>query len=296
MSEQAKSNLDAILAQYEKNSSSNTNYSQKTYDLKNYFTTFLDKGVKNGKRIVRILPVGEGQKTPFVEVMVHKIKLNGEFKTFTCPKHEEQKDCPFCEAREALLATGKEDDKELAKKYSARKTYVVKVIDRDKEAEGVKFWRFNHDYRKTGTFDKLIGIIQEFGDITDPNKGRDLIINIARDTNDVPVIQSIIQKDSTKLTTDREIGLSWLGDKRTWKDVYSIKPYDYLAIIVKGGEPAWDKVNEKWADKTSLKAENIGNESEDLNSELEMGKKDAEKTKSNTTSSKEEDPEEDLPF
>lgn len=280
MSEQTKNSaLDSILKQYETNSSSSTNYTKKTYDLKNYFTTFLDKGVKQGKKIVRILPLKneKGESiSPFVEKMVHKTKVAGEWKTFPCLKHEalkpEDKKCPFCEARELLLATGTESDKEIAKGYSARKTYVIKVIDREKESEGVKFWRFSHDYRKTGTFDKLIGIIQEFGEIFDPNKGRDLIINIARDAKDIPTISNIVHKDSSKLTTDREIGLSWINDERTWRDVYSVKPYDYLAIIVKGGVPAWDKTNEKWADKESLKAENIGNESDELNVELETGK------------------------
>lgn len=296
MSEQKQSTLDAILAQYEKNSSSNSNYSQKTYDLKNYFTTFLDKGIKEASRVIRILPPSEGQKTPFVEVMVHKIKINGEYKTFICPKHEDSKDCPFCEARELLLAEGKESDKELAKKYSAKKTYVAKVIDRDKEMEGVKFWRFNHDYRRTGTLDKIVSIIQEVGDITNPNTGRDLTIKIARDTNGIPVIQNIIQKDSSKLVTNKEnyeTAKAWLADSRTWKDVFSIKPYDYLKIIVEGGEPVWDKINEKWVNKSSIKSENIGNETNDLNSELEMGKNKINDS-NNTTSENGEDM--DLPF
>jgi transcription initiation factor IIE alpha subunit len=36
--------------------------------------------------------------------------------------------------------------------------YIAKVIDRDND-EGVKFWRFNHDYRKEGIFDKIHGVL-----------------------------------------------------------------------------------------------------------------------------------------
>ena len=298
MSETApKSTLDSILDQYKTNTSSATaNYSKKTYDLKNYFTTFLEKGVDSAKKVIRILPTKDGG-TPFVELMVHKIKVNGEYKTYPCLKHEEQKECPFCEAREALLATGQASDKELAKTYSSKKTYVVKVIDRNAETEGVKFWRFSHDYRKTGTLDKIIGIIQEVGDIVNANTGRDLTINIARDTNKIPVIQSIIQKDPSKLTTSRETGLSWLADERTWRDVYSVKPYDYLYLIVKGLEPAWDKVNNKWADKATLKADNVGNESDELAAELETGKAKAAEAKVTTSNTnKVEDEDNDLPF
>lgn len=305
MSETTKTNstLDAVLNQYKTNSETTTNYTKKTYDLKNYFSTFLPKGVKQGKKTVRILKPQDGS-SPFVELMVHKKKVAGEWKTFPCLKHEEQKDCPFCEARELLLAEGTDASKEMAKEYSAKKTYVTKVIDKtssETEVEGVKFWRFNHDYRKTGTFDKLIGIIQEFGEIYDPNTGRDLIINIARDTKDVAAITGIVHKDPSKLTTDRDLGISWLTDARTWRDVYSVRPYEYLEIIVKGGVPAWDKVNNKWADKDSLKAENIGDDGDKLNAELEMGKAELKTsntivTKTSETSSKENEDNDDLPF
>jgi hypothetical protein len=297
MSQETKnSTLDSILKQYETNSSSSTSFPNK-FDEKNYFSTFLPKGVNNGKKVCRILKPKDGS-SPFVEINVHKKQVNGEWKTFPCLKHEENKPCPFCEARELLLGTGKDSDKEIAKSYSSKKAYVVKVIDREKEEEGVKFWRFNHDYRKTGTFDKLIGIIQEFGEIYDSNTGRDLIINIARDGKGIPNISGIVHKDQSKLTTNREVGLSWINDERTWKDVYSVKPYEYLEIIVKGGTPAWDKVNNKWADKESLKSENVGNESDELNAELETGKaKSAASTTTNTsqaTPSTEES--DDLPF
>jgi hypothetical protein len=113
--------------------------SQKTYDLKNYFNTILPKGVDSETKRIRILPPSEGSKTPFTTMWGHVKKVNGDWKTFPCPKHEKGEDCPFCQAREALLATGKDEDKELAKQYSARQFYVAKVIDRDRENEGVKF-------------------------------------------------------------------------------------------------------------------------------------------------------------
>lgn len=248
------SRLDAMLAQYDKNTSS-TNESKAKFDLKNYFSTFLDKKEKTAIRRIRILPSNDNG-TPFKEMHGHKIQVEGEWKTFACLKTEKNSACPFCEAREALLATGRESDKETAKTYGSRKLYIVKVIDRDNEDHGVKFWRFNHDYRKTGTLDKIFSIINSLKvDISDAVNGRDLSITLARDQNNKTVIQSILPMDKSPLSTDETLLAEWLEDERTWHDVYSIKSYDYLEIIVKGGVPAWDKVQEKYVDKASLKEE-----------------------------------------
>ena len=292
--------LAAMLKQYESNTNSYTKTEAKTYDLKNYFTTFLKDKERTATKRIRILPTKDGS-TPFVEVHGHKIQVEGEWKTFTCLKHEKNEDCPFCEAREALLATGKESDKELAKKYSAKKMYVVKVIDRDNEADGPKFWRFNHDYRKTGTLDKIYGVLQAVNkDITDPTTGRDLLVMIARDQNNRPVVQSISHVDPSPLSEDADLAKEWLSDERTWEDVYSIKSYEYLEIIVKGGVPTWDKDAKKWIDKASITASEEG---DNLDEELTLG---VQNVKSNITASQatpqaapvasEEEADDDLPF
>lgn len=263
-----KNPLAAMLAQYEQNNKPKyEKKSEKVYDLKNYFTVFLKEGVKSGKKTIRILPTSDGT-SPFVEVYGHKAEVNGEYKTFACLKHEKGEACPFCEARELLLSKGTDQQKELAKKYNARLMYVVKVIDRDNEAEGVKFWRFNHDFRKEGIMDKIHGIVSAINkDITDPESGRDLVININRNQNNVPVVSSISQLDSSPLSTDAAKKAAWLGDARTWEDVYSVKSYDYLEIIVRGETPVWDKEAKKFV----AKSETTSEETEKLDNELTVG-------------------------
>ena len=291
--------LAAMLKQYESNTTSYTK-SENTYDLKNYFTTFLKEKEKSATKRIRILPSKDGS-SPFVELHGHKIQVEGEWKTFVCLKHEKGEDCPFCEAREALIATGKESDKELAKKYSAKKMYVVKVIDRDNEADGPKFWRFNHDYRKTGTLDKIYGVLQAVNkDITDAETGRDLLVMIARDQNNRPVVQSISHVDPTPLSEDAELAKEWLADDRTWHDVYSIKQYEYLEIVVKGGSPIWDKEAKKWIDKASL---TTSEENDNLDQELTLGVQNVKAgvTASNATPQvapvvADEETDDDLPF
>lgn len=243
--------LEAMLAQYEKNTRTTNSNQSKEVDLKNYFTTFLPADLQQKTKRIRILPSSD-QSSPFIEVMVHTIQVDGQWRKFICPKHEKDEACPFCEAREQLLASGKDSDKELAKRYGAKKVYIVKVIDREFEQDGPKFWRFNHDYRKTGIFDKIQALLPITGDFTNVETGRDLMIQISRDQNKNPVVQAIVHMDASPLSTDATLAAQWLEDTRTWEDVYAVKGYDYLEIIVKGGIPQWDKETKKYVDKSSI--------------------------------------------
>lgn len=295
-----KNALDAMLAQYEKNNAPRPVKTEaKVYDLKNYFNTYIKEGIKSATKQIRILPTSDGS-TPFVEVHTHKVQVDGEWKTFACLKHEKGEACPFCEAREALLATGKDSDKELAKKYNARKMYVVKVIDREHEDEGVKFWRFNHDYRKEGIYDKIIGVLNAIKkDVTNAENGRDLLLTINRNMNNIPVVSAVASLDPSTLSEDQEQKDLWLSDARTWEDVYSVRTYDYLEIIVRGGIPVWDKEEKRFVDKAALTSENAD---ATLEAELTMGVENIKaslqvaETVETTTAASTDEEEDDLPF
>ena len=278
--------------------------SQKTYDLKNYFNTILPKGVDSETKRIRILPPSEGSKTPFTTLWGHVKKVNGEWKTFPCPKHEKGEDCPFCQAREALLATGKDEDKELAKQYSARQFYVAKVIDRDRENEGVKFWRFKHNYKKQGVMDKIMAAIVAVNhNVTDTENGRDLNVVIVRDGQS-SVVQSVSYPlETSLLSSNSEKVKEWTEDTRTWEDVYSLRNYDYLKIIVKGDTPVWDKEGKCYVGKLELESRtnSPSNDDSGLEDELEVGAAKVETNKvsepvSALVSDEEDDDDDDLPF
>lgn len=263
------------------------NGSQKTYDLKNYFTTFLPKGVDEQTKRVRILPPKEGESLFWETMHGHKKKVDGKWKTLPCLEKELNEPCPFCEAREALYASGDDGDKELAKEYYTREYYILRVIDRDNESDGVKFWRIPKDFRKQGAFDKIMKAIRNVGhNITDIENGRDLLIDIARDktkggSEGIPMIQSInYPLEQTPLSNDKSLSEKWLSDERTWKDVYSIRGYEYLKIIVKGDVPVWDNNSKKYVGKTELEnmkgSDDTNNDAEVLEAQLEMGLKTSE--------------------
>lgn len=285
---------------------------QKVYDVKNYFSTNIDKNQKEVTKEIRILVYDQEkfeQKGQFWgEFHGHKIQMpDGEWKTFPCLKHEEGENCPFCEMEEALKSTGLDSDKKRAyKEFAPRKMYILKVIERGKEHEGVKFWRFNHARDKSGTLDKIMGAIKAVKhDVTNPETGRDLIVNIVRNQFNTPVVQSITYPlESTKLSDNAEEMAKWLNDTRTWRDVYSIKNFEYLDIVVMGKTPIWSKEQNKFVAKEDMVPKNTNNSAEDNDdSELIIGNPQVTAPVTNTSintqsapQDEEYDDDDDLPF
>jgi hypothetical protein len=242
----ATNSLDAVLAQYEQSTQNSTNSSSKMSSedrMKKYFAALLKDNEKQGQRRVRILPTTDGS-SPFKEVWFHEINVDGKWQKFYDPGKNDNERSPLTEVYEELMSTGKETDKQLATQYKARKFYIVKVIDRDAEQDGVKFWRFKHNYKQEGILDKIIPIWKAKGDITDPDKGRDLILELTKAKTPkgatYTVIQTVMYDDPTPISEDENQMSEWVGDELTWEDVYSKKPVEYLEAIARGETPRWD--------------------------------------------------------
>lgn len=241
------------------------------FDVNNYFSTFLEPGVNSDTKRVRILPPSNGEGLPWTEMYGHKIQVEGKWRTFACLQHEEGQPCPFCEARELLLASGVESEKELAKTYQPKLMYIVKVLDRADSENRVKFWRFNYSFTKNGTLDKIMNAVNAAGsDITHPTEGRDILIDISRNQTNIPIVNSVNCVIQPQPILDDEAKVQQiLADERTWRNVYPIKSYDYLKIVVKGGVPMWDKNKEQYVDKNKVEADSSNeNLSEDLDKQL----------------------------
>ena len=264
---QKTNSLQSILDQYEKNKSSQGGgFEKKEVDLTKYFSEKLREGQKSDERKIRILPTKDGG-SPFVEAYWHEIQVNKQYTKIYCTNKNDGTRCPLCEANEALKMTGNATDKELAKQFSPRLFYVAKVIDRDKETEGVKFWRFKHYYNGEGVFDKLIPIIKKRGDIWDPRSGRDITLSLERDSKQRSKLTSIMDEDPSLLTDPKsENAKSWVNNEETYKDVYRPKSVEYMEIVAKGLEPVWDKENKKFVSKDELDSKPGG----DLDSEIKL--------------------------
>jgi hypothetical protein len=248
--------LESVLSQYEKNkqsASGNVNKVSQEERLKKYFTTVLPKGSRSGERRIRILPSKNGA-SPFTEVYFHEIQVDGNWVKLYDPK-QEGKRSPLNEVYEGLMLSGEEADKVLARNYRARRFYIVKVIDRDNEQDGVKFWRFKHNSKSEGVLDKIFPLFKNKGDITDPTTGRDLIINLnlskSGNGKEYTTITSIIPEDQSPLHSDPEVIKLWVDDELSWSDVYSKKSEDYLVMVAKGETPRWDSVTGKWVSNST---------------------------------------------
>lgn len=151
----------------------------------------------------------------------------------------------------------------------SKKTYYVRVIERGKENEGVKFWRFNENSEHDGIYDHLVklymqrrddmkeaGIDQAYN-IFDLNNGRDFYVTLTQKEDDVkpgqtgnrPKRTKITVSDvsvNTPLTKDVELGNQWLRDEKKWSDCYSIKGKEYLEIVIEGKIPKLDRSTGKY--------------------------------------------------
>jgi hypothetical protein len=238
--------MDAVLAQYEKQQKSSTSSGSKMSQderMKKYFAAVLGDKENQGQKRLRILPTPDGS-SPFKEVWYHEVQVDGKWVKLYDPGKNDNERSPLNELYEELMATGKEADKKLAGSYRSRLFYIVKVVDRDAEQDGPKFWRFKHNYKKEGILDKIIPIWRAKGDITDSEKGRDLILELTKTkaNNGKPytVIQAVMYDDPQPIHEDADTSKSWLTDELTWADVYSKKPVEYLEAIARGETPTWD--------------------------------------------------------
>jgi hypothetical protein len=265
----ATNSMDAVLAQYEKQQkSSSSSGSKMSQDerMKKYFAALLGDKENQGQKRIRILPTSDGS-SPFKEVWYHEVQVDGKWVKLYDPGKNENGRSPLNELYEELNSTGKEADKKLASSYRSRLFYIVKVIDRDQEQDGPKFWRFKHNYKKEGILDKIIPIWRAKGDITDSQKGRDLILELTKTkaNNGKPytVIQAIMHDDPQPLHENEDTAKEWINDELTWDDVYSKKPEEYLEAIARGETPRWDSDAGKYIyGDSSVNTKSIGGSEE----------------------------------
>lgn len=124
-----------------------------------------------GKHQIRLVPYLYNKDIPFIELYFH---YNINNKTYLSPISFGRPD-PIVEFAEKLKRTGDTEDWKAGKKMEPKLRTFVPVVIRGKENEGVKFWGFG----KT-VYQDILGYIADpdYGDITDPLNGRDIVVEI----------------------------------------------------------------------------------------------------------------------
>ena len=269
------------------------------FDAKNYLDTKLADGQNERTITVRILPVSNEDGNFRIAVKTHNLKVNRRiaqsgFKSFLClddpqvPNYNPSIRCPICEKSKYYFEEAKkcrDTDKEKSKKLFMKAcslknkvTYIVRVIERGKEIEGVKFWRFNENTQGKGIYDSLIALYKqrkndmaeegiENYNIFDLDNGRDIVLNLTRtersDGQEGVAIQITDKSINKPLTNDIELGNAWINDVKKWYNAYIVKSPEYLSIIADDMIPYFDRAQEKFVPKTEqdfLDAEKRKNE------------------------------------
>ena len=143
-----------------------------------------------------------------------------------------------------------------ANKWQAKKFYIIRGIDKGVPKDGIKFWRFKHNFKKEGTLDKLFPILNDFNtqngvSFADPVNGTDLNIityEAIMQTTKQPyiAISAIITRGKSPLSTDPIISRQWLEDRTTWREVFlpkkapGITSFEFLEMCATGNNPYWD--------------------------------------------------------
>ena len=292
--------LDAILSQYEKNSERGGGSKPKVSNeerLKKYFTEKLRQGQKSAERTFRILPSNDPTKSPFVEVYYHEMNVNGKYEKIHCTKLNDGGDCKLCDAKDALYEDGSKKAKAMASSYTARKYYVVKGIDRDNEDHGVKFWRFKHKYTGDGVMDKLIPILKKRGNIMDPREGRDIVITTTRNDKGWSVVTSIMAEDPSVLTDPKSPeAKEWMANEETWRDVYSVKPVEFVNIVAEQKTPVWDSELKKYVAEEDKEEKETASLEEEINMMDGLTNEDEKELEVEAVSLDSEDSDDELPF
>lgn len=114
---------------------------------------------QEGRNSIRILPPKEDGMDFFVSIYQHW--HNGLKRGYVCQMRQRQEPCYFCEVEDEAVV------------MRARERYLTNIIDLDNPDDGILVWNFG-----SGLLQEMFAYFldEEWGDLSDPDKGYDLIL------------------------------------------------------------------------------------------------------------------------
>ena len=137
---------------------------------------------------------------------------------------------PVQELITKLREEGSKESYELAKKLYPKMRSYAPVIVRGEEDKGVRLWSFG----KT-VYQSLLNIMldEDYGDITDPEDGRDVKVNCTKAPGRQWAMTEVRPRGkSTALSSDKDTTKQWLTNLPDLDELYTCKTYDELEKIV----------------------------------------------------------------
>lgn len=213
-----KLNMEAMKAKLDSESRSG-NYNNAEYDK-----------LKQGKNVRRILwPKGDSDSF-YSEGFLH-FNLGEDGNTVvTCPKTFGSKErCPICEYVEELQKSKNKEDAKLASKLKATRKIYVNTISRDDDEETPKVLPIGVTVLK-GLLEAICD--PDYGDITDPDEGRD--VTITRKGEGMKTEYSVLIKPKASIVSD-DLSASEIEDEMTDLDsLFVKKSYEELQDVLNG--------------------------------------------------------------
>jgi hypothetical protein len=128
---------------------------------------------QEGEQTIRIVPTADGD--PFKDFWFHYNV--GSNPGFLSPKKNFGEDDPLDAFVRKLFNEGTEESIKMAKSLMARQRFFAPVLVRGEELKGVRVWGFGKM-----VYEQLLNLVlnPEYGDITDPESGTDLVLHYGR--------------------------------------------------------------------------------------------------------------------
>jgi hypothetical protein len=181
---------------------------------------------KPGKYTIRIVPYKFNKENPFIELLFH---YNINNKTYLSPASFGRPD-PILEFAEKLKRLGDTENWKAGKKMEPKLRTFAPVVVRGAENEGVKFWGFG----KT-VYEEVLAIISDpdYGDITDDQTGRDVVIEIVEaEGKTYPETRIRVKPNVTKLSDNPELVDKLLNEQKEITEIYSELSYNELKGVL----------------------------------------------------------------
>lgn len=194
--------------------------------------------------------------------------------------------------KKAKAATNEDEKKmwlEINRQNKVKEVCIVRCIERGAEEDGPKYWKFNlrsdnsdpmGEIRTIYNNRKMESIEDEYGckiqnmtpkeinemcindgfkwfNVLDIYEGKDLKLTInpvyenGKLTNKTNITITDYGRECP-LSTDNSLIEKWVNDDKKWTDVFGVKDYDYLSIIIDGKIPFFNKTLNKWVAKEVL--------------------------------------------
>lgn len=176
-----------------------------------------------GKQTIRIVPYQHDRSNPFQELYFH---YEIGKKNFLSPVTYGGAD-PIVEFADKLKSSGSSDDWKFGKKLEPKMRTYVPIIVRGQESEGVKFWGFGKN-----VYTELLGFIADadYGDITDPINGRDIVVEFTPSDSKgtYPKTTIRVKPNTTPATEDRNVAERIAKQQPNLKEIFKEPSYDEL--------------------------------------------------------------------